>query len=440
MHGRSILLIIGGGIAAYKCLDFIRRARERGAKVRCVLTRAAQEFVTPLSVAVLSDEPAFTELFDLKNETEIGHIRLSREADLIIVAPATANLLAKMAHGIADDLASTVILAGDKPILAAPAMNWRMWTHPATRRNLAQLAADGVRFVGPNEGGMACGEWGVGRMAEVDEIISAASAVLREDAAARPSHQSGPTMRGKCAGDTAPEDGASSSGELVGRHVLVTAGPTYEPLDPVRFIGNRSSGKQGYAIAAAAARLGARVTLVAGPTALPDPKGVATVHVETARDMFDAVDAALPADIAVFAAAVADWRAASVEPEKIKKGEDGPPQLHLVENPDILKTVASRGAGRPPLVIGFAAETGNAVALGSKKLASKGADWIVANDVSPERGIFGGDHNEVHVIRRDGVESWPALSKEDVALRLMRAAAEHVGASHRNASQREGNS
>ncbi|MBT3071213.1 bifunctional phosphopantothenoylcysteine decarboxylase/phosphopantothenate synthase [Rhodomicrobium sp. Az07] len=440
MHGKSILLIIGGGIAAYKCLDFIRRAKERGAKVRCVLTRAAQEFVTPLSVAVLSEEPPFTELFDLKNETEIGHIRLSREADLIVVAPATANLLAKMAHGIADDLASTVILAGDKPVLAAPAMNWRMWTHPATRRNLAQLAADGVRFVGPNEGNMACGEWGVGRMAEVDEIMNAANAVLGEDPAARPAHQNGSTLRSKCAGTVTAEGNGASSGELAGLHVLVTAGPTYEPLDPVRFIGNRSSGKQGYAIAVAAARLGARVTLVAGPTALPDPKGVATVHVETARQMFDAVEAALPADIAVFAAAVADWRAASVEPEKIKKGEDGPPQLRLVENPDILKTIASRGEGRPPLVIGFAAETGNAVAHGSKKLASKGADWIVANDVSPERGIFGGDRNEVHLIRRDGVESWPALSKDDVALRLMRAAAENLGAVRRATSQQEGSS
>jgi len=442
MHGKSILLIIGGGIAAYKCLDFIRRARERGAKVRCVLTRAAQEFVTPLSVAVLSEEPAFTELFDLKNETEIGHIRLSREADLIIVAPATANLLAKMAHGIADDLASTVILAGDKPVLAAPAMNWRMWTHPATRRNLAQLAADGVRFVGPNEGSMACGEWGVGRMAEVDEIISAANAMF-EDNAPRPSHQNGRKLCGKsavAAEKAAEKEDTSSSEELAGRHVLVTAGPTYEPLDPVRFIGNRSSGKQGYAIAAAAARLGARVTLVAGPTALPDPGGVATVHVETAREMFDAVEAALPADIAIFAAAVADWRAAAVEPEKIKKGEDGPPQLRLVENPDILRTVASRGTGRPSLVIGFAAETGNALALGSKKRASKGADWIVANDVSPERGVFGGDHNEVHVIRNEGVESWPALSKEDVAQRLMRAAAEHLSAVRRATSRQEGSS
>jgi len=439
MHGKSILLIIGGGIAAYKCLDFIRRAKERGAKVRCILTRAAQEFVTPLSVAVLSEQPAFTELFDLKNETEIGHIRLSREADLIVIAPATANLLAKMAHGIADDLASTVILAGDKPVLAAPAMNWRMWTHPATRRNLAQLAADGVRFVGPNEGAMACGEWGVGRMAEVDEILTAASVILREDADTRPSHQSGRTQGSASEAptrDTAP--GSASGRELAGQHVLVTAGPTFEPLDPVRFIGNRSSGKQGYAIAAAAKRLGARVTLVAGPTALPDPKGVATVHVESARDMLAAVEAALPADIGVFAAAVADWRAASVEPEKIKKGESGPPQLRLVENPDILKTVASRREGRPPLVIGFAAETGDTVALGTKKLASKGADWIVANDVSPERGIFGGDHNEVHVIRREGVESWPALSKEEVALRLMRAAAAHVAAAR--SSQPEGSS
>ena len=394
MQGKSILLIIGGGIAAYKSLDFVRRAKERGAKVRCILTSAAQHFVTPLSAAVLSEEPAFTELFDLKNETEIGHIRLSREADLIVIAPATAHLLAKMAHGLCDDLASTVLLAADKPVLAAPAMNWRMWEHPATRRTMSQLKADGVYFVGPNEGAMACGETGFGRMAEVDEIVAASERIL-EGEGAKP---------------------------LAGRNVLVTAGPTFEPIDPVRFIGNRSSGKQGYAIAVAAARLGARVTLVAGPNALPDPRGVVTVHVETAQKMLEAAEAALPADVAVFSAAVADWRAASVEAEKIKKGQSTP-ELRLVENPDILRTIAKRSTNRPRLVIGFAAETGNIIAQAVQKLENKGCDWIVANDVS-EGGVFGRNRNAVHVISRSKVQSWPEMSKEDVADRLVRAASD----------------
>ena len=394
MQGNSILLIIGGGIAAYKSLDFIRRAKERGARVRCVLTRAAQEFITPLSAAVLSEEPAFTELFDLKNETEIGHIRLSREADLIIIAPATADLLAKIANGLSDDLASTVLLARDKPVLAAPAMNWRMWANPATRRNLSQLAADGVYFVGPNEGGMACGEWGTGRMAEVDEIIAAAERLL-------------PT---------------GTPALLAGRHVVVTAGPTYEPIDPVRFIGNRSSGKQGYAIASAAARLGARVTLVAGPGSLPNPSQVNLVRVETAQAMLKAVEAALPADVAVFSAAVADWRAAAVQTKKIKK-TGSMPELRLIENPDILKTVSRQAENRPQLVIGFAAETENVIAHAVKKLESKGCDWIVANDVSPESGVFGGNKNTVHVITRSSVQSWPQMSKEKVAERLMQEAA-----------------
>ena len=394
MQGKSILLIIGGGIAAYKSLDFVRRAKERGAKVRCILTSAAQHFVTPLSAAVLSEEPAFTDLFDLKNETEIGHIRLSREADLIVIAPATAHLLARMAHGLCDDLASTVLLAADKPVLAAPAMNWRMWEHPATRRTMSQLKADGVYFVGPNEGPMACGETGFGRMAEVDEILAAAERVL---------------------------DGEGAK-PLAGRNVLVTAGPTFEPIDPVRFIGNRSSGKQGYAIAVAAARLGARVTLIAGPNALPDPRGVVTVHVETAQKMLEAAEAALPADIAVFSAAVADWRAASVKSEKIKKGESTP-ELRLVENPDILRTIAKRSTNRPRLVIGFAAETGNIIAQAVQKLENKGCDWIVANDVS-EGGVFGRNRNAVHVITRSKVQSWPEMSKEDVADRLVRAASD----------------
>ncbi len=395
MRGKSILLIIGGGIAAYKCLDFIRQCKERGASIRCVLTAAAQHFVTPLSVAVLSEEPAFTDLFDLKNETEIGHIRLSREADLIVIAPATADLLAKMAHGLCDDLASTVILAADKPVLAAPAMNWRMWENAATQRNLSQLKADGIYFAGPNEGAMACGEHGMGRMAEPAEIVAAAEAILSGGAA----------------------------NPLRGRHVLVTAGPTFEPVDPVRFIGNRSSGKQGYAIAVAAARLGARVTLIAGPGALRDPIGVTAVHVETAQEMLEAVQAALPADVAVFSAAVADWRAASVQAEKIKKGAAAP-QIRLIENPDILKTVSRRSSARPALVIGFAAETENVVAHALKKLQSKGCDWIVANDVSPEKGIFGGDRNTVHLIAGTKVEDWPEMSKDDIARRLMQAASE----------------
>ena len=394
MQGKSILLIIGGGIAAYKSLDFIRRAKERGAKVRCILTSAGQQFVTPLSAAVLSEEPAFTELFDLKNETEIGHNRLSREADLIVIAPATAHLLAKTAHGLCDGLASTVLLAADKPVLAAPAMNWRMWEHPATRRNMSQLKADGVYFVGPNEGPMACGETGFGRMAEVEEILAAAEKVLE----------------GECAKP------------LAGRNVLITAGPTFEPIDPVRFIGNRSSGKQGYAIAVAAARLGAHVTLIAGPNALPDPRGVATVHVETAQKMLEAAETALPADIAVFSAAVADWRAASVKAEKIKKSESAP-ELRLIENPDILRTIAKRSTNRPRLVIGFAAETGNIIAQAVQKLESKGCDWIVANDVS-QGGVFGRNRNAVHVITRSKVQSWPELSKEEVADRLVRAASD----------------
>ncbi len=410
MQGKSILLIIGGGIAAYKCLDFIRRAKERGAVVRCILTAAAQEFVTPLSAAVLSGEPAFTELFDLKNETEIGHIRLSREADLIVVAPATADLLAKMAQGLAGDLASTVLLAADKPVLAAPAMNWRMWEHPATRRNLAQLKADGVHFVGPNEGAMACNEHGVGRMAEVEEILAVAERLL-----------------------------AGGNGKpLEGRHVLVTAGPTYEPIDPVRFIGNRSSGKQGYAIASAAARAGARVTLVSGPSALAVPAGVSAVHVQTAREMLAAVEAALPADIGIFSAAVADWRPATMRQGKIKKGA-ATPEIKLVENPDILKTVSERTENRPALVIGFAAETGNAVAEASKKLKRKGCDWIVANDVSPEGGVFGGDKNTVHLIGLPAAQSWPEMSKEEVAQRLVQKAAEWLNGAKGKGSESLGN-
>ena len=399
MNGTSILLVIGGGIAAYKSLDLIRRARERGARVRAVMTAGAAHFVTPLSVATLCEEKVFSDLFDLKDETEIGHIRLSREADLIIIAPATANLLARMANGIADDLAATVLLAANKPILAAPAMNWKMWSHPATQRNLAQLRADGVHVVGPNEGAMACNERGIGRMAEPDEILAAAAMLLT----------------------------AEQGQLLTGAHVLVTAGPTHEPIDPVRYIANRSSGKQGYAVAAAAARLGATVTLVTGPVGISAPAQVKVIRVETAEEMLAAVEAALPADIGVFAAAVADWRLAEHHGSKLKKaGSAGAPPLALTENPDILKTIASRPARRPALMIGFAAETENVVEFAKAKLAAKGCDWIVANDVSPGSGVMGGNNNEVHLVTAKGVESWPAMSKDGVAAELMRRAAAYL--------------
>ncbi|KAB2918391.1 MAG: bifunctional phosphopantothenoylcysteine decarboxylase/phosphopantothenate--cysteine ligase CoaBC [Hyphomicrobiaceae bacterium] len=410
---RRVLLIISGGIAAYKCLDLIRRLRERNIAVRAVMTRAAQEFITPLSVGALSSDRVFTELFDLNDEREIGHIRLSREADLIVVAPATADLLAKMAGGHADDLASCVLMATDKPVLVAPAMNPRMWQHPATRRNVAMLEADGIHFVGPNVGEMAeRGEAGPGRLAEVPELIEA---ILNLLASVAPPPAPGASRRG---GTECPR------GLLSGRHVLVTSGPTHEPIDPVRYIANRSSGKQGAAIAAEAAALGARVTLVTGPTSLPAPPGIHVVAVETAREMLAAVRAALPADIAIFAAAVADWRVAGEAREKIKKGGKGAPKLELVENPDILKTIAAEGTGRrPPLVIGFAAETENVIEYAMKKRRAKGADWIVANDVSPETGIMGGDRNTVHLITAEGVESWPELDKADVARRLVARAA-----------------
>ncbi len=404
---KRILLIIGGGIAAYKCLDLIRRLREAGASVRAVMTKAATEFVTPLSVGALTSERVFTSLFDLNDEQEIGHIRLSREADLLIVAPATADLIAKMAGGHADDLASTVLLATDKPVLVAPAMNPRMWLHPATQRNVAQLRADGIHLVGPNTGEMAeRDEAGPGRLAEVPEIIAAAEKVLSERAAGAVSH-----LHARL---------------LAGRHVLVTSGPTHEPIDPVRYIANRSSGKQGHAIARAAAALGARVTLVSGPVTIPDPPGVDVVRVETAADMLRAVEQSLPADIAVFAAAVADWRTASEERQKLKK-TGATPSLDLVENPDILASVGKRRSGRPRLVIGFAAETTNVEAEAARKRKSKGADWIVANDVSPDRGVFGGEGNTVHLLTAEGIEDWPTLSKDEVARRLLQRAAEHLG-------------
>jgi phosphopantothenoylcysteine decarboxylase / phosphopantothenate---cysteine ligase len=390
---RRILLIIGGGIAAYKSLDLIRRLRERGMAVRVVMTAAAQKFITPLSAGAISGDKIFTELFDPESEFDVGHIRLSREADLVVVAPATADLMAKLAGGHADDLATAVLLATDKKILLAPAMNPRMWSNAATARNIAQLATDGVVLVGPNEGEMAeRGEHGIGRMAEPLEIVAAIEGLLAKPKPARP---------------------------LAGKRVIVTSGPTHEPIDPVRYIGNRSSGKQGHAIAAAAAAAGADVVLVSGPVALPDPPGVRVVRVETAQDMLAAVEQALPADIAIFAAAVADWRVAQMQSQKIKKSGKTPPPLALTENPDILATVAKRGDERPALVIGFAAETDQVVAHAREKLAAKGCDWIVANDVSPETGVFGGDRNTVHLVTSSGVESWPPQSKDQVAKNLI---------------------
>ena len=390
---RRVLLIIGGGIAAYKSLDLIRRLKERGLAVRCILTRAAQQFVTPLAAGALSAERVFTDLFDPTTEFDVGHIRLAREADLIVVAPATADLLAKMAGGHADDLASTVLLATDRPILVAPAMNPRMWEHPATRRNLARLAGDGVAVVGPNAGEMAeAGEAGIGRMAEPLEIAAAALPLLGKDDRDKP---------------------------LAGRRMIVTSGPTHEPIDPVRYIANRSSGKQGHAIAAAAAAAGADVTLVSGPVNLPDPLGVNTIKIETAQEMFAAVSAALPADVAVFAAAVADWRVDQPNANKIKKQAGGSPTLGLVENPDILSAVAHDANIRPRLVIGFAAETERIIEHAKAKLARKGCDWIVANDVSATSGVMGGDRNTVHLVTAQGVESWPPQSKEQVAHALV---------------------
>jgi len=393
LDGKRILLVIGGGIAAYKSLDLIRRLRERGASVRCVLTKGAQEFVTPLAAAALAGQRAHTDLFDRADEADIGHIKLARDADAVVVAPATANTLARMAGGHAPDLASTILLATTLPILIAPAMNVRMWLHPATQRNLALLKGDGVAVVGPNVGRMAEAETGPGRMAEPDEIADAVEVLLVGPQEAKP---------------------------LSGRHVLVTSGPTHEPIDPVRYLANRSSGKQGHAIAAAAVAAGARVTLVSGPVTLPDPPGVAVVRIETAREMLAAVEAALPADIAVFAAAVADWRPAAFGEEKIKKGPEGPPPLALTENPDILATIAQRAHGRPPLVVGFAAETTDVIAHARAKIARKGCDLIVANDVSPATGVMGGDRNTVHLIGRDGsLETWPDLPKDEVARRLV---------------------
>lgn len=402
LAAKRILLIIGGGIAAYKSLDLIRRLRERGAAVRCIMTSAAQEFITPLAVGALSADHVFTDLFDRQDEQDVGHIRLARDCDLIVVAPATADLMAKLAHGHANDLASAVLLAAKAPVLMAPAMNPQMWANPATRRNRQTLADDGIRFVGPNRGEMAeRNEAGEGRMAEPLEIAEAIGGLTAQPAKL-----------------------------LAGRRVVVTSGPTHEPIDPVRYIANRSSGKQGHAIAAALARLGADVQLVSGPVFLPDPIGVTTTHVETARQMQAAVEALLPADAAVMVAAVADWRSAGEADQKIKKGAGGPPSLQMVENPDILAGVGHH-AQRPALVIGFAAETQDVLSNAEKKLAKKGADFIVANDVSADSGInpggvMGGERNRVKIVSRDGVDHWPELTKDDVAERLAALVARHL--------------
>ncbi|MBN9242997.1 MAG: bifunctional phosphopantothenoylcysteine decarboxylase/phosphopantothenate--cysteine ligase CoaBC [Mesorhizobium sp.] len=403
LTAKRILLIVGGGIAAYKALDLIRRLRERGASVRAVMTAASREFVTPLSVGALTADHVFTDLFDRQDEQDVGHIRLARDADLIVVAPATADLMAKLANGLANDLASAVLLATDRPVLMAPAMNPRMWAHPATRRNRATLAKDGVHFVGPGKGEMAeRGEAGEGRMAEPLEIVAAVEVLL---------------------------DGGEKP--LAGRKIIVTSGPTHEPIDPVRYIANRSSGKQGHALAAALAKLGADVRLVSGPVTIADPAGVATTHVETARQMQAAVEALLPADAAVFVAAVADWRTANSVGEKIKKvAGEGPPALQMVENPDILAGVGHH-ARRPMLVVGFAAETQDLLKNAEAKLKRKGADLIVANDVSHdsgvgEAGVMGGDRNRVRIVSASGVEEWPEMSKDEVAARLAALIAERL--------------
>jgi phosphopantothenoylcysteine decarboxylase/phosphopantothenate--cysteine ligase len=391
--GKRVTLIIGGGIAAFKSLELIRRLKERAVDVRCVLTRAAQHFVTPLSVSALSGERCYTDLFDPQSEFDAGHIRLARDCDLVVVAPATADLMAKMANGHADDLATAILLATDRPILLAPAMNPLMWANAATVRNVRQLAGQGVRFVGPTSGAMAeAGESGLGRMSEAPDIALAAAQLLQ------------PVQKGP----------------LSGKRFVVTAGPTHEAIDPVRYIANRSSGKQGFAIAEAAAAAGADVSLITGPVRLTDPDDVNVTRVESARDMLAAVESALPADCAIFAAAVADWRVAEAGAQKIKKVAGAEtPALRLVENPDLLATISKQATNRPPLVVGFAAETENLIENAKSKLARKGCDWIVANDVSPEGGVFGGDRNTVHIVTRDAVESWPAMGKDEVATALI---------------------
>ncbi|SMC63897.1 bifunctional phosphopantothenoylcysteine decarboxylase/phosphopantothenate--cysteine ligase CoaBC [Primorskyibacter flagellatus] len=397
LAGKRILLIIGGGIAAFKIPALIRLLRQQGAAVTPVMTTASEQFVTPLTVSALAGEKVYGDLFDLTDEAEMGHIQLSRVADLVLVAPATADLMAKMAQGLAGDLASTLLLATDTPVMIAPAMNVRMWLHPATQRNLVLLKGDGVQVVGPDEGDMACGEFGPGRMAEPEEIAAACAAAL-------------------------------TAGPLRGRRVLVTSGPTHEPIDPVRYIANRSSGAQGTAIARALVGLGAEVIFVTGPAEVPPPEGVTLVQVETARQMRDAVQAALPVDAGVFAAAVADWRMATQSASKIKKGASGLPVLEFAENPDILAEVSQMTEGRPGLVVGFAAETDDVVAHATAKRIRKGCDWILANDVSPETGIMGGSENAVVLISETGAEPWPRMGKAEVAQRLAARITEALGA------------
>jgi phosphopantothenoylcysteine decarboxylase/phosphopantothenate--cysteine ligase len=401
---KRILLIIGGGIAAYKVLDLIRRTQERGIKVTPVMTAAAKHFVTPLSVASLCHAHVHDELFSLTDEASMGHIELSRAADLIVVAPATADLLAKMAQGIANDLASTLLLATDTKILVAPAMNVRMWLHPAIQRNLATLRGDGVMFIGPDDGDMACGEYGPGRMSEPLAILTAIETALA----------------------TGTNLSSHAKGPLAGKKVVITSGPTHEPIDPVRYLANRSSGKQGHALAKAAAAAGAEVTLISGPGTLADPAGVITYHVETAREMMEAVQAALPADLFIAAAAVADWRADDEAPHKIKKGAGETPVLKLTENPDILATIAQRATARPKLVVGFAAETENLLAHAQEKLRRKGCDLIIANDVGKEHGVMGKDKTSVTLITASGSETWAHMTKDDVAARLIARLAEHL--------------
>jgi phosphopantothenoylcysteine decarboxylase/phosphopantothenate--cysteine ligase len=398
LFGKRILLIVAGGIAAVKVPDLIRRLRERQASVRCILTRGGAQFVTPLSLAALSGQHVYQDLFSLTDESEMGHIRLSREGDIVLVAPATADIMAKMAHGIADDLATTALLATDKPVMICPSMNVMMWTHPATQANLETLKARGVVVVGPGAGDLACGEVGDGRLAEVMDIVGALNRFFQK-------------QRG--------------DGGLARFRALVTSGPTIEPIDPVRYIANRSSGKQGHAVAAALAELGAQVTLVSGPTAEADPDGVSVVKVETAAQMLKACRAALPADIAVCAAAVADWHVVDASKTKIKKS-GAPPRINLAPNPDILATLAQPGPQRPALVVGFAAEMGDVVEKAKVKRAEKNCDWIVANDVSPGSGTFGGDSNTVHLITAEGTQSWPTMKKREVAEKLADLIAEHA--------------
>lgn len=403
LKGKNILLIISGGIAAYKALELIRLMRKAGADVRCILTEGGEKFVTPMSVAALSENPVYNDLWSLKDESEMGHIRLSREADLILVAPASANMIAKMTHGLADDLATATLLAGDKPVYVAPAMNHRMWTHPATQENIQRLAQRGAVFIDPAEGDMACGEYGMGRLAEPEEILKALSPAGRE----------------------------LGEGNLKGLTALVTSGPTYEPIDPVRFIGNRSSGRQGHAIAQALADRGAAVTLITGPVSIPDPDGVKTIHVQTAVEMLDAARKALPADIAVCAAAVSDWSAVAVLKQKIKKrGDKTPPDLKLKENPDILAALAAQSKKRPRLVIGFAAETENLLEQAALKLQSKNCDWIIANDVGAEN-VFGSEENHVYLMTGSETEEWTRTGKKEIAGKLANKIAAHLNQDQR---------